>query len=164
MTSRLMRTFITASFGKLLPPARFQRATFRLGVSPRTFTCVISVYHKPLYQSIFIGLILHLHLSRSHLIYLVVSTNSCASVCAVCKSTILDHESKHYESENRFYSHAEAAWKGAKGRWHRPQQTRKSQRAKYRLQLPICKVQNARIAPGELQDRTVKSSWFARGD
>jgi hypothetical protein len=30
--------------------------------------------------------------------------------------------------------------------------------------VAICKVQNARVAPGELQDRTVKSSWFARGD
>jgi len=74
-------------------------------------------------------LILHLHLSRSHLIYLVVSTNLCASVGALCKSAILDHESKHYESENRFDIKRKPRRKGAKGGWHRPQQTRKSQRA-----------------------------------
>jgi hypothetical protein len=34
------------NFKKVVLPARFQRATFRLGVSPRTFTCVISEYHK----------------------------------------------------------------------------------------------------------------------
>jgi hypothetical protein len=39
---------------KMVPPARFQRATFRLGVSAGTFACVIFVYHKPLNQPIFI--------------------------------------------------------------------------------------------------------------
>ena len=39
---------------KVVPPARFQRATSRLGVSPRVFTCLISVYHKLLNRSIFI--------------------------------------------------------------------------------------------------------------
>jgi hypothetical protein len=29
-----------------VPPARFQRATFRLGVRATAFTHVISVYHK----------------------------------------------------------------------------------------------------------------------
>ena len=45
---------VLISSGKLVPPARFQRATFRLGVSARVFTWMISVHHKSLNQPIFI--------------------------------------------------------------------------------------------------------------
>ena len=37
---------------EVVPPARFQRATFRLGVSPSAFTCVISVHHKLSYSPV----------------------------------------------------------------------------------------------------------------